>query len=136
MQGDPSLRQPPSKKNMSAKGKCIIQIEDDPPEIHLLKEIFYYWICTLNTQSTSDSICCYQTASLSPSSQPVSSSSSHPLLSVSYIALDLQHFLKPLTVTSGEMCRHAFMIPTKYYIYISWFIKLLESMKIHSFLYG
>jgi hypothetical protein len=44
--------------------------------------------------------------------------------------MDIQHFLKPFTVTSDEMRHHAIMIHTKYCIYISWFIKLLESMKI------
>jgi len=58
-------------------------------------------------------------------SQSVSSSSSHSLLIfpysslpfhtislVSSIALDIQHFLKPFTVTCGEMCCHPIMIHT------------------------
>jgi len=49
--------------------------------------------------------------------------------------LDIQHFLKFFTVTSGGMCWLAVMIHTKYYFYIFWFIKELESMKIHSFLH-
>ena len=79
---------------------------------------------TLNTQSVSNSICPYQSVSLSPSSQSVPSSCSHSLLpspssslpfhnissSVWSTALDIQHFLKPFTVTSGEMCCHVVMM--------------------------
>jgi len=81
---------------------------------------------TLTTQSMSDSIYRYQSVSLSPSSQSVPSSPSHSLLtspycslpfhdtssssSVSSIPMDVQHFLKPFTVTSGEICCHAVMI--------------------------
>jgi len=79
---------------------------------------------TLNTQSMSYSICPYQSVSLSPSSQLVPSSCSHSLLtfpssslpfhnissSVLCTALDIQHFLKPFTVTSGEMSCHVDMM--------------------------
>ena len=74
-------------------------------------------IHTLNTHNMSHSIHLYQSVSLSLSAQLVSSSSSHSLLIFHYIspsvpstALDIQHFLKPFTVTSGEMHCHAVVI--------------------------
>ena len=72
----------------------------------------------------SDSTHLYQSVSLSPSSQSVPLSSAHSLLifpscslpfhnissSVPSIPLDTQHFLKPFTVTSDEMCCYAVLI--------------------------
>ena len=93
--------------------------ENYPPEIIcLVRKILYHYLHTLNTQSLSDCICLYQTASLSPSLQSVRLSSSHKLLtflsssllfhnissSFPSIALDIQHLWKPFIVTSGEMC--------------------------------
>ena len=67
--------------------------------------------------------CLHQSGPLSPSSLSVPSSSSHSLLTfpipslpfhsispVSSTALDIQHFLEPFTVTSGEICCHTIMI--------------------------
>ena len=46
--------------------------------------------------------------------------------SVSSIALDVQHFLKPFTITSGEKCSHAVMIHTDYIIHFYFlFCKLM-----------
>ena len=73
----------------------------------------------------SHSVYLYQSVSLSPSSQSVPSSSPHSLLTFPSIALDIQHFLKPFTVTSGEMHCHSLMIYTdQQYIVISWSINL------------
>jgi len=69
-----------------------------------------------------DSTYLYQLVSLSPSSQSVHLSSlltlNIPILfgvmpqhqSVPSTALDIQHFLKPFTITFGEICCHAVMI--------------------------
>jgi len=80
----------------------------------------------------SDSVYLYQSVSLSPFSQSVPSSSSHSLLtfpstslpfrnvssSVLSIPLDIQHSLKPFTVTSGEMHCRAVMIHTDWIIHL------------------
>jgi len=68
-----------------------------------------------------DSTYLYQSLSLSPASHSVRLSSlltlNIPILftvmphqSVPSTALDIQQFLKPFTITSGEMCCHAVMI--------------------------
>jgi hypothetical protein len=86
-----------------------------------MKKIFYYKFRTLNTQCMPDSTHLYQPVSLSPSAQAVPSSSSQthniPILLtaipqhiIKATALDIQHFLKPLIVTCGEMCFHAVVI--------------------------
>ena len=96
------------------------------------KIIFYHYFHTLNTQSMSYSINLYQSVSLSPSSHSVSSSSSHSMLKfppsslayynisppVSSTATDVQHFLKPFTVSSDEMLCHAVMIHVDYIIHL------------------
>ena len=79
-----------------------------PPQkkMHLLrKEKFYYWFCTLNTRSMSDSLYLYQSLLVSPPSL-----SFHNISSVLSAALDIQHFLKPITVISGNMHCNAVMI--------------------------
>jgi hypothetical protein len=86
----------------------------------------------------------YQPVSLFPCSQPVASSSSLltpniPILfsaipqhvTNSLIAVDIQHFSKPCTVTSGEMHSHSIMIHIDSYLMVC---KLFEPMKIHNFL--
>ena len=99
----------------------------------------------------SDSIHLYQSVSLSPSTQSAPSSSSHSLLifppsspsfhnipsSVSSTAVDLQHFLKPFTVTSDETHCHAVVIHTDEIIHLHLlFINVLKPMiMIHNFLY-
>ena len=47
--------------------------------------------------------------------------------------MDVQHFLKPFTITSGVM--HAMPTLTQKYVNISWCINIPELMKIHSFLH-
>ena len=62
--------------------------------------------------------------------------SSLPFLNISpSTTLDTQHFLQLFTVTSGQIhCHATVMIHTNSYIFISWFINLLEPIKkIHSF---
>jgi hypothetical protein len=49
---------------------------------------------------------------------PSSSLQFHNISSVPSTTLDIQRFLKPFTITSGEMCYHAVMI------YIHWIIHL------------
>ena len=120
MRDDSDLRRPPNKT-------CLPKLYSHPnlrqaQKIKcLLRKIFHYLLHTCNTQSSSDSIYCYQSVSPSPSSKSVPSSSSHSLLtipssllpfhntspSVRSNALDIQHFLKPFTVTSGKMHCHA-----------------------------
>jgi len=122
MQDDSNPWQPP-KWN---KGKCIFpNLKRQPKNKMSAKKIFYYWFWAFNTQSMSGSIYLYQSVSLSPSSKSVpSSSSSHSLptfpssslsfhyipSSVTSIALDVQHFLQPFTITSSDMCYHTITI--------------------------
>jgi len=123
---------------MSAKGKCIYPNLRCPcksktcvkKNILLLIAYVYY------THSMSDSTCLYQSVPLSPSSQSVPSSSSHSLQtfphssqsfhsissSVPTIPLHIQHFLKPFTVTSGEMRYHATMIHTDHIIHLHFLV--------------
>jgi len=78
----------------------------------------------------SDSVLTNRCHGLSPSQQSVPSSFSSPLItfpssslpfrgisSVPSIQLDIQHFLKPFTDTSGEMCCHAVIIHTDWIIH-------------------
>jgi hypothetical protein len=93
---------------------------------HLLrKKIFYYYLHTLDTQSTSHSIYLYLSMSLSPSSQSVPSLFSHSLLtfhnissSVPSTALDIHHFLKLFKVIFGEMQCQAVVIRTDEIIHV------------------
>jgi len=74
--------------------------------------LFYYLPSTFNTQHMLDSIYLSQSVSLSPSSHslltfPSSLPSFHNLPSaVLSTVLDIQHFWKPFTFTSGEMLCH------------------------------
>ena len=131
MQDDSNLRHPPKNKISAKKQYFTINF------IHLIHKACQILIYL------------YQLVSLSPSSQSVLSSSLHSLLispssslsfhiyhhqSVPSIALDIQQFLKPFTITFGEMQCHATL--TRYYSYVSCFISLLEAIKIPNFLHG
>jgi hypothetical protein len=89
-------------------------------------KVFYSCYIHLIHNAISHSIYLHQSVSLSPSSQsvpsdstdslltsPSSSPSSHNIPSVPSTTLDIWHFLKLYTVTSGEICCHAFMIHTE-----------------------
>ena len=126
MQGNSNLRRrtPPPNKTSANKKKC-------------------YYFYTINIQPVSGTICHYQSVSLSPSPQSVSSSCSHSLstfpssslpfhiISLIISPIHCTALLKNFTVISGEMRCHAVMIHLC--IYISWFINLLEFMMFHKF---
>ena len=85
--------------------------------VNFMMNFVSYKFHTPNTHIMSHSVHLYQPASLSPSSQSVPSSPPHSPLtfhnippSVPSTIFDIQHFLKPFTVTSVQMCCHAVMI--------------------------
>ena len=120
----------PPPNETSAREKCIYQNWSLPTKNKTMskEKLFYYYVHTLNIHSMSDSICLYQSVSLSASS--ISAlifftilkfpSSSLPYRNISSsvwsIALDIKHFLKPSTVISGKIRCHAVMITKYYYI--------------------
>ena len=123
MQDDCNLRPPPTKT--SAKGKCTYPNLKwhTKNKMSAKKKYFYINFTQLIHKACQILTTFHQSVSLSPSSQSMPSSSSHSLLtfpssslpfhhisSVPSIVLEIQHFLNPFILISGEMHCHAVMI--------------------------
>ena len=132
------------KKISVPRENVFFQIWDNPSKIKppLNKYFTSNCIHLIHKACQILSIYLYQLGSLSPSSHSFPSSSSHSFLifpssslpflniSVSSTALDVQHFLKPFAVTSGE--KHCLYDP---HWLNNTFLNFLEPMKIHKFLH-
>ena len=144
MQDDSNPRQP-HKKILPRNVNLFIQIYDDPPNNKTSDNKKYFTLDFIylihnahQLLSTFINLChsihlhsqCFHLP-LSLLTFPSSSLPFHNISSsVPSIALDIQHFLKPFTVTSGEMCAMPlWSTPTKYSIYISWFYKITLTNK-------
>ena len=129
----------------------FIQIYDKPPKIKSFAKKKYFIINFVHLIHKACQILSTFTKwrqSSSSVSQSVPSSSSHSLLtcplsslsfhnkpsSVPFTALNIQHVLKPFTITSGEMRSHANMTQSDRIHLIFWFRNLREPM-IHNFLH-
>jgi hypothetical protein len=117
---------------MSAKGKCIYPNLECTPKIKVCLKYFAMNFIHLihkacQILSTFTNQChCHQTSqsllSTSSHSLPTFLSSSLPFHNISpsvpSTALDIQHFLKPFRITSGEMHFHAVMIQIGWIIHV------------------
>jgi len=137
---------------MTAKGKCFYpNLRQHPNNTMFAKKKYFTFnfihivhkACQILSTFSNQCHCLHL--------QSVPSSSTHSLLtppssllpfhnvpsSVSSTAVDTQHFLKPFTVTSGEMHCHAVVSHTDQIIRLYFlFIKVFEPiMKIHNFLH-
>jgi hypothetical protein len=125
MQDDSNLRQPPKNKTSSKKKSFTVIFIHLIHKAHQIPYTFTNQHRCVHLHSQ-----CHRLPTHSHSHPPVHNVST----SVSTTAIDVQHFIKPFTVTSGKMCSYPIMIHTDWkYIYISWFINLLEPMRIHNF---
>jgi len=110
---------PPGKTHLPREN-VFIQISDDSSEMKsFYKEVFYYLVhliykmCQILSTFTNVAVSIFTVGAFIFPTSPSSSLSFHNVSSsVPSTPIDVQHFMKSFTVTSGEMRFHAIMIHT------------------------
>jgi len=117
---------------MSAKGKCSYPNLRWRPETETTAKKYFAVFTHLIHKACHILSTLYQSVSLPPSSSPsllIFATSSLPIknisTSVSSSELDIQHFLKPFTITFGEMHCHVIVIHTDYIIHLYFLVDTL-----------